>query len=245
MSKTLPPPPLVPKPEQDSTFDQFLKELESEIQLDKYKALWAKYGRFLTFLIGVLLLGLIFFGFWQRYQTEQKEEIAQQFQQAQALLSQGKKQEALSQMEFICQRTHKNYAILAQFVKAHLLAEEDFAKNVQTVKGLYKDILARPCPGYFKEIAAVSFVETVLLENENGPDEKTAQDLLALLETHRKNSDIGIALFMLEWEGYILFKIGKFDEARQKFDTITRQAKAPESMKKRIALMIQAIQDSH
>lgn len=246
MKKT--PPPSGPhqntKAPQESVFDEFLNDIENDMRLEKYQKLWATYGKGLTAALTILLTAAVVFGLWNRYENGKREEIASHFLQAQGLMLEGRAQEALSHMKVLSEAGSKNYQILAQLSKAALLEKTDFENSVSEIQTLYKGIFERSAPAYFKELAAFLYANSVLRQFRlKEMDQKTADDLFALLEKYRGKNEEGIALLMTELKGLLWFKVGNNTKARGEFDKICKNAKTPPSMYVRASITIQAIQD--
>jgi hypothetical protein len=244
----------------DAVFDEFLSEIESEIRIDKYKALWDRFGKILTIALTALLVVAALFLLWQRYDFSQREEISAQFIKAQELIDQNKAQEAITIMKFIEGRKQKNYAALAKLSRAALLAETDFKAHAKEIALIYKELFESSIPGYMKELCVVLYantiLQTILAEPQADSDSKTEagavltpaareaklRDLIIMLDANVK-SDGGFRLMAYELKGVILFKLGEMKQARAEFDKISKDEKAPAGMRSRVSIMIQAIQD--
>lgn len=228
---------------QEKVFDEFLNDIENDMKMEKYQEIWKKHGKWITILASIIIGGTVFFGLWQKYDLNQREEISSQLFQAQNLKEQGRLEESLAIMKFLGEKHQKSYSILARFSQAALLAEQDFSKNAEEIQKIYQNILKSSIPIYFKELAVVLYVNAVLQKLGDNPiDDNLKTELLALLHQYRKSKK-GFVLMAQELEGLILFKTGDFKKSRKIFDKISKNKQMPPSMSSRISIMIQAIQD--
>ncbi|MDR0625525.1 MAG: tetratricopeptide repeat protein [Holosporales bacterium] len=228
--------------EKEHVFDEFIEDIENDIRLEKYEQIWKKHGKLISTAGTVFIGGCVLFGLWYKHNEDRREEVALQFIKAQNVAENGKLEEALSMMTFLASQNVGKYPILAKFSRAGLLVKDDFDKNIAEIKAIYKSIYSDSgCPAYFKHLAIVLYVNALLQERENLPEEQAKEALGLLRKCQNKNED-GLFLLAKELEGVILFLQKDFKEARAAFDTISRNKKTTEGMRKRIHIMIQAIQ---
>ncbi|MDR0632911.1 MAG: tetratricopeptide repeat protein [Holosporales bacterium] len=228
----------------DVVFDEFLNDIENDMRIEKYELLWKKYGKLLSFVAFAVIAAITIFNLRLRYNANQREEFASQFMRAQTLVQQGKLDEAVPMMSFLSSKKCGKYTVLAKMSHAGLLTKINFSENIETIKGIYKNVLSdRNTPAYYRDLATVYYVNASLQEiGEKEIDDDTKAELLKLLSKCKKANG-GFFLLAKEFEGVIHYKTGNFKKARKAFDTISRNEKTAEDMMARANIMIQAIQN--
>lgn len=232
----------------ERVFDEFLEDVEKDMKMERYQALWAKHGKWISTVGTVLLGGVVVLAFWQRYEKGKREEAAMAMVRAQNLVAQERSEEALGVFRYLSTQNIKTYPEMAQLAQAALLAEQDFDKNAEEILVLYKDLMHKQT-GYTAEIATVLYVQTLLRKSGSTPlDPDQAKEALGLLNLKKKDGKSktleGVALLAKEMEGRIYLQQGDLEKARKAFDAITTTKDVPQQMMLRAQLMIQKIQST-
>lgn len=142
-----------------NNFEQFIKEVESDLRQEKFEKLWKQYGKNIT--IGfVVLVGLSgAFNLWQHHQVKQRDVISQQFLNAQTLMFNKSSGDALAAMEGIAKSSHKTYATLAKFNMATILRQPTGHQDLQRAADVYQEIMNdRSAEHMLRDLATVLFV---------------------------------------------------------------------------------------
>lgn len=227
---------------QERVFDEFLEDVERDMKREHYQEIWAKYGKLISAVTTLVLGGLVVFVLWQRYDKGQREEVSAQFLHAQILQSEGKTSDALDVMKMLAKKSPREYGLLAELSRAALLADQDFAGNVDEIQLIYKGILNSSTPVYYKALAAVRYVNAGL--QKLGTSELDAASKAEWLSVLRPfESEQGIGLAVNEIKAFLLLKSGALDEARQILNDLSKNPKTSQAMRSRVEIMIQAIQD--
>lgn len=227
---------------QERVFDEFLEDVEKDMKRERYQELWAKYGRMISTITTLVLGGVLVLILWQRYDREQREDIASQLLQAQILKDQGKVDDALEVMRLLSQKSQKNYAVIAKLSQAAILIEQDFAKNVDEIQALYKNILEGSASTYYKALAAIQYVNVGLQRLGTGtPNEALKAEWLKLLRQYKGQQGFGLSAS--ELEALVLFRAGDFKAARSILNELSKNPKTPPAMQMRVGILIQAIQN--
>jgi hypothetical protein len=240
-------PELKPKPNRvdcsgcngEKVFDEFLEDVENDMKMERYKQFWDKHKKWMSFLATIAISGTLLIAFWQKYDAEQREEIATQLISAINLVEEGKDKEAAGLLTHIGGRYQNTYKFLAKLARAGILQKD--AQNAEEAQGLYMSVMSGRAPAYIKELASILYVNSLLQKNEKIDDE-TGKKMRDILKRYRVSKN-GFALLRREIEGLVAFKCGNLTEARQAFDEISKNEKTPQGMYMRVSLMIQAIQD--
>ena len=234
---------------QEKAFDEFLDGVERDLKLDHYQELWNKHRKLISSVGTVLLSALALTFLWQRYEVGQRTEAAGELIRSLYSAQSGKVDESLGIVRFLSTKHLKTYPTLAKFEQAALLAQSDFAKNVDSILFLYKDLMEDSIPAYMKELASILYVRTLMRRAGQEPlDESQAKASLLILKKYRQKpakgqSVDGLNLLGLEIQGQLYFQLGDLQKARKSFDKISKNKNMPEMMQMRVRLMIQALQD--
>lgn len=221
-----------------NNFDQFIKEVESDLRQERFEHLWKKYGKNVT--IGVcLLVGLSgAFNLWQHHQSKQREIISQQFLSAQTLLFNQSSGDALAAMESIAKGAHRTYATLAKFNIATILRQPTGHRDLERAESIYQEIMQdRNAEDIMRELATILLV-SLRLDNQKQDDVEAFKKLLELITPLTKDGAMYRHL-ALEVRGMIELRQQDFPKATETFAKIAQDQKTPDGLRLRAQMITQ------
>jgi hypothetical protein len=221
-----------------NNFEQFIKEVESDLRHEKFEQLWKKYGKNITMGLVVLVALSGAFNWWQHYQTKQRDIVSQQFLSAQSLMFNKNSGDALAAMEGISKSSHRTYSVLAKFNMATILRQPTGHQNLARAEELYQEIMNdRSAEHLLRELATVWYVGLRLdnLKNETGEE---FDKLLKLIATCDKDGDPYRHL-ALELRGMIELRQKNFPKATETFTKLAQDEKTPKDLRLRAQMVTQ------
>lgn len=219
----------------NNNFDEFLEEVEKDIQQEKWHKIWNKYGKFFSYLAGGFFACAAFGLMWKNYEAQKKNEIALEFSTAQHLLETGKKKEALNLLESISASSHRGYAGLSLLMRAsYFFQQNDRSKAL----ALYKEASVREnFPSSLRDLAILMTALIVLDEKFSQPlYQKALKDLEPL--THKDHAWHPLAL---EFSGLLLHRLNQLDKASDHFVKAAQDPKSPDGVRMRCQLLSQMV----
>ena len=100
---------------------EILREIDEDLQQDRLKELWKRYGAFAVAGIVVLVLGVSGFTYWRNAEVAAREAAADAFIAAQSLAQETRYTEAANAFTELVQHAPDAYALLARFQRAAVL----------------------------------------------------------------------------------------------------------------------------
>ncbi|MBH43367.1 MAG: hypothetical protein CMP25_01075 [Rickettsiales bacterium] len=206
--------------------EEFIREVDEELQEEKYAKIWKKIGPYVISLaIGIVLFtsGVVF---WNKYTENKKQKLGDDFTAAVELIKEEDYDTALIALERITDKASDGYVTMAKMKKASILI-----KKKQILEGLriYEDLERTAFDQSFKDMSTILFVL-------NAIDHKSSELLLSKIERLTTNSSWKFSA--LELKGFILFKDKNFSESKRTFNTIIKMGNAPVTLASRARDMV-------
>lgn len=226
-------------------FDEFLQEVQQDIQQEKYLRLWQRYGKHVTTAAIVLLAGASSYVLWNNYQGKRQENLSNAIFTAQNYAVQQKSHEALAILDSLSVSGNDTYGYMRQLQKAALLltsAEtekepEKVTKDREEALALYRSMgQNKGLPMHVREYGSFLYVRT-LWDLKKGTA-KEALDLLVPLMEDKKPWKI----FAKELAALIHYQEHAFKEALELFVSIVKDEGTPEGLRMRARMMSQLAQ---
>jgi hypothetical protein len=101
--------------------DEFIREVDEELQRDRLARLWTSYGRYVIAAAVLLVVGTAGWVGWEGWQERRLEAAGARLAAAEALLSQGKPREAADAFAAIASEASDSQAALARLREADAL----------------------------------------------------------------------------------------------------------------------------
>ena len=206
--------------------EEFIREVDEELQEEKYAKIWRKIGPYVISLaIGIVLFtsGVVF---WNNYTEVKKQKLGDDFTAAVELIKEEDFDTALIALERITDKASDGYVTIAKMKKASI-----FIQKKQILEGLeiYEDLEKTAFDQSFKDMSTILFVL-------NAIDHKPSDILLNKIERLTENSSWKYSA--LELKGFILLNEKKFAESKKTFNTILEMGNAPTTLASRARDMV-------
>lgn len=217
-------------------YDSFIDSVEEEIRKENYQKLWNKYGKLVSAVVALSLLGTMGYSFWKKRDIAEKEAVSEQFTLAQNELNSGKNDSALTHFREMSKNGKKNYATFAKLEYASLLHEKRDKKAIAEYKTICDD---NKTPGLYRELAYIYYVNASL----DLLDEKSLKTLMPefIEKLSKKSVDKKWTFLALESLGYCYIKLGKYEDAKSTFAELAKMEKIPDAMLERTRETLQYI----
>lgn len=91
------------------------QEVEEDVRRERYEQLWKKYGNHVIAAAAMLVLAVGGYQAWSAYDTNQRQQVSDRYQNAQAVAATGKAPDAEAQFSELSQSGYSGYATLSKF----------------------------------------------------------------------------------------------------------------------------------
>ncbi|RLQ87408.1 hypothetical protein D8780_03515 [Notoacmeibacter ruber] len=207
--------------------DSFFREVNEELRQDRARALWDRYGKILIGAIVLVIAATAAIVFWRDYQDKQAAASGDRFLAALEKAEGGDRDAALVELEALQGDSTGEYAELARFKRASLLADE--GSTVEAVR-LFDEIAADGgAPQTLRDFAALR--AGYLLVDENDYDAVAQRVEYLATESNALRFSAREALGLAAW------KAGRADQARELFGEIVDDLGTPENLRRRATMM--------
>ena len=206
--------------------EEFIREVDEELQEEKYAKIWRKIGPYVISLaIGIVLFtsGVVF---WNNYTEDKKQKLGDDFTAAVELIKEEDFDTALIALERITDKASDGYVTIAKMKKASILIQK---KQILEGLEIYEDLEKTAFDQSFKDMSTILFVL-------NAIDHKPSDILLDKIERLTENSSWKYSA--LELKGFILLNDKKFAESKKTFNTIIEMGNAPTTLASRARDML-------
>tara|TARA_B100000886_G_scaffold20848_1_gene13311 strand:+ start:424 stop:1068 length:645 start_codon:yes stop_codon:yes gene_type:complete len=206
--------------------EEFIREVDEELQEEKYAKIWRKIGPYVVSLaIGIVLFtsGVVF---WNNYTEDKKQKLGDDFTAAVELIKEEDFDTALIALERITDKASDGYVTIAKMKKASILIQK---KQILEGLEIYEDLEKTAFDQSFKDMSTILFVL-------NAIDHKPSDILLDKIERLTENSSWKYSA--LELKGFILLNDKKFAESKKTFNTIIEMGNAPATLASRARDMV-------
>jgi len=208
-----------------------IREIEEDLQRDRYKKLWEKYGNLVIAAAVALVLGTAGWQGWKAYKLRQDEAFGQRYAEATKLIHDGKTAEAESGFARLAADGGAGYGTLARLQEAALLAKSGKAAEAsQAYSRLAEDgSVARP----YRDLATILSV-LHSADTGNPPDLIKRLEPLAGAQSPWRHLALELTALLAE-------RMGDKARAEQLYSQLSDDASAPESVRARAAEMLAAL----
>ena len=206
--------------------EEFIREVDEELQEERYAKIWRKIGPYVISLaIGIVLFtsGVVF---WNNYTEDKKQKLGDDFTAAVELIKEEDFDTALIALERITDKASDGYVTIAKMKKASILIQK---KQILEGLEIYEDLEKTAFDQSFKDMSTILFVL-------NAIDHKPSDILLDKIERLTENSSWKYSA--LELKGFILLNDQKFAESKKTFNTIIEMGNAPTTLASRARDMV-------
>ena len=211
--------------------EALIREIQQEVQREKWKKLWDQYGVMALSVVGaVLLIG----AGWQWYAAVEKgraERAGGQFYEATRMLDGDKKKDGLAGLEQIAKEGSPAYAVLA---KLRLAAEARTAKETDKALKLYEEVAANSSIDSL--LQSFASLQIASLKVDKGDWTEVQNRLNPLVD-----GSSPWRYSAQELLGVAAFKNGKWAEAKQAYEKLLGDTNTPAGMRQRAQMAMTLI----
>jgi hypothetical protein len=207
------------------------REIDEELRRDNLAQLWKKYGHYVVGLAVLVVIATAAVVGWRTYQDRQREAQGGEYAAALDLARQGKDADAAAAFASLAQKADAGRAVLARFeAAASKVNTGDLADAITAYDQLASD---NSVDGAFRDVAT-------LLSARYTIDKGDPQTVIAKLQplTVPTNAWHGLAL---ELTALAELKSGDKAKAQKDFDSLGKDATAPQAVRQRAAAMAEAL----
>lgn len=186
--------------------EELFREVDEDVQRQRYAELWQRYGRYVVIAVFVVLGAVVAFVLWQNFQQSQRAARSDRFDQAAQLADQGRYGEAIGAFGELA-GVSGGYGMLAKLRQAALLVEQgdidgatavyDAVAGDSGVDRIYRDLAV--VLGALNNLdlgdPAALTARLEPLAGTDNPWNHTARELIGLLAVRSGDSERARALF--------------------------------------------------
>jgi hypothetical protein len=211
--------------------DEFIREIDEELQRDKLKALWDRFGNVVIGAAVLLVVGVAAYEGWQAWQGSQRQDEARRFAAAESELAAGRWQAAASAFDTFAADASPGFAALARLREAAALdAANDPAAAAAALDRLAADGDADPL---LRDLATLLSVAGQL---DSGDPQDLRGRLLPLAETGRPWRSSARELLAL-----LAIRTGELEQARSTLDELAKDGSLPRAQQQRVEALRQSL----
>jgi hypothetical protein len=200
-------------------------EVEEDVRRERFEKLWKQYGDYAIALLAVIIIAIAGYKFWQRYETQQRQNASAAFFSAQQVAASGNSKAAAASFANIAKTAPGGYATAAQFEEANALLS---AGNRADALSIYKKIAENES----SPLSAVARIRAAWATVDSAPK----SDIEALLTP--LNTPSNAWRFMArEILAYADYRVGAFDQAQSEFAALGADKDAPDTLRGRAKAM--------
>jgi hypothetical protein len=207
------------------------REIDEELRRDNLQQLWKKYGNYVIALAVLIVIATAAVVGWRTYQDKQRETQGGQYAAALDLVHQGKDADAAAAFAGLAEKADAGRAVLARLEEA---ASKIDTGDVTGAIAVYDQLAAD------KSVDAAFRDAATLLSARYTLDKGDPQTVIAKLQplTAPTSPWHGLAL---ELTAIAELKAGDSSKAHGDFDTLAKDATAPQSVRARAAAMAETL----
>jgi hypothetical protein len=215
----------------DTSDDDFLlREIDEELQQEKYSELWKAYGNYIIAVVLAIVLGVGGYQGWRSYDLSQRQDQSMRFAAAMNAIAE-KPEDARKTFAKIAEDVSGGYGLMAQFQNAGLLAKSG---DKSAAAAVYAKISAdTSIDPIYRDMA-------IILGALNDLDQADPSALSAQLAPLRATENPW-RHSATELTALLAIRTGDKKTARELLTALTNDATAPSGMKARISEIITQI----
>lgn len=211
--------------------DEFIREVDEDLQRDKLKALWDRYGILVISAAVLLVVGVAGYEGWKAWERSERHGEAAAFATLEAELAAQRWQPAAEGFDRFAANATPGYAALARLREAAALeGEKDPAAAAAALDRLTADNQADPL---LRDLATLLSVSAQL---DQGDPQSLRGRLLPLAETGRPWRASARELLAL-----LAIRTGEIEQARSTLDELSKDGGLPAGQQQRIEALLQSL----
>ncbi|MDR2598249.1 MAG: tetratricopeptide repeat protein, partial [Holosporales bacterium] len=217
-----------------SGFDSFVDSIEEEIRSEKWLAIWNRYGKIVSYAVGILLVSVGVYNMWLRQDLAEREAVSQKFSMVQNLLSSGNAEQVLPQLRELSASSREPYKTLAKLVYASILRSKNDRMAISQYRQIAED---SKVDSTFREFAYIMYVGASL---DLLSAKEISQELDGFIATlsEKKYLDCSWGMLALETLAFCYVKYGKNDLAKETLIRLAKITGVPQDMADRAKTLV-------
>lgn len=216
--------------DQDRAGDLLIQEVDEELRHEQYAKLWSRYGHWAIGAAVAVVAVVAGYQGWQSWDHSQREKEALALQSAQALISQGKTQDASEALAKLAADAHGGIAVEAQMSRAEMFQKSG---DVAGAIAAY-DLLAKSsAPALYRDLAVVKAALLALDAGDLSAYQARLAEIAAPTNAWHAQATEILAMAAL--------KTGDMAKATELYKALSDDAGTPEGMRGRATQMLAAI----
>lgn len=215
------------------THNELFREIEEDLERQRYEELWKRYGGFVVGIAVLIILMTSGYAVWQSRKIEHNQKISSELIQylRHDQLDPAKQAEELE--KFAVQNPSEVAGILAKFYAATL---EVKANNKEKAEALYDEISKdNKADLVFRQFADLMWVQLRFDVEDSAVLQARLDPLMSPQGPWRYSAE--------EYEAYIALRTGQKDKAHEFFALLSQEASVPTSIHDRAEAMLRYIGD--
>jgi len=213
------------------TQENIFKEIEEDLERQKYEELWKRYGGYVIAAAFAVVLGTIGYNFWQTRTSDMHQKATGDLMM---ILGQDKEDQAkqIQALEDFAQKNQDQaQAVFAQLDAAAFAAKQDHKDQaIKIYDAVAADVKADHA---FRQLADLLSVQLQLDSGDPTALQKRLQPLMEYNEPWHYSAK--------EYSAYLAFRAGDMATAKKLFTDLSQDAGAPKSMSTRASDMLKML----
>jgi hypothetical protein len=206
----------------------FIQEVNEEIKQEQYQRIWKQYGRYFVAVAVIAILAVAGWQYWQRKQRDEHMAMSVKYAAALSAAAAGKNAEASQLLANVAANSDGGYAVLARLRQAALFAKSGAMKAAaKEYRQLADD---KEAPKVFRDLGTVMWALAAL---------DTAPPHQAIARLKPLTADTSAWRFSArELTALYTDRAGRRKQAIALFDSLAKDAKAPDTIRSRAREMV-------
>ena len=207
------------------------REVDEEMQRERLKKLWDRYGAYVLGAAIAIILGVGGFKGWQSYQQGRAESAGADFDKALELARGKKPDEAMAGLQKLATEGQGGYRALAKLQLAQIAIDGGKPKDAGAI---YDALVIDPIADQrFKDFAKIRAAQ-LMIDDASLPDMQNRLNDMTTSDNPWRHE-------ARELLGLSAFKAGKLDVAEKTFNDILADVAAPRGLRQRAEVMLSLI----
>ena len=215
----------------DNTADPLLKEIDEELQQERFAKLWRRYGNWAIGAALAIVVVVAGHQGWKSYQKNRSEQASLRFTSAIRLAASNNAAEAEKAFAEIAATAPKGYAMLARFREAALAAKQG---DQPRAAALYRGIAADS--GLDKTYRDLATLSAAYVSADSAEPKALRQEIAPLTQ-----ADSPWRHLARELSALLSLRAGDREVAREELRRLAEDAAAPAALKTRAAEIAAAL----
>lgn len=218
----------------DPVQDSLIREIEEDLRKERYAKLWKSYGNYVIVGAVALVVGIAGFQAWRSYDLDRREAAGERLVGAMTL-SADDPSAALGELQSLAENAGGDYAHLARFQEAALLASEG---DQQAAMAIYRELATEADDPIYRDLAVVLGAQHQLAHADSSVDRVELERTLKPITV----DDNPWRYSAREIMGVLALRVGDNAKAVEIFSALASDPRAPQGLRSRAAELQAAVE---